>query len=164
MEKELPPAPPPLTVAEPAERASDDDVRMENTSERHTAQKRPTGGQECQALLTAELQLERRPGQRIKKPTIDLDDAILRARTALKEAQKKVAAAKAEARNEKRRKQRLLRKASSLSVADLERIQVLKRCGFVAEDQVAAAALADTDSEEGQSSAASSSKQSAGSR
>ena len=109
------------------------------------------------------LQSTRRPAQKIKKPSIDLDDAILRARNALKEAQRMVAAARADARNEKRRKQRLLRQASSLSAEDLDRIQVLKRCGFVADDQAALAALAETDSEAGQSSAAPSSNQAAGS-
>jgi hypothetical protein len=60
-----------------------------------------------------------------------LDSYIDQATQAMKQAQKKVNEAKALARNERRKKQRLLKKAASLSPADLERIAVLKRCGMM---------------------------------
>lgn len=41
-----------------------------------------------------------------------------------------MADARRNARNEKRKKQRLMKKASSLTAEDLERIAVLKRCGL----------------------------------
>ena len=68
--------------------------------------------------------------KRRRRPTIDIDDCIYQAREQLKKAKKIVAAAKAEARNERRRKQRVVKKAASLSLEDLERIAVLKRCGL----------------------------------
>ena len=45
-------------------------------------------------------------------------------------ARKQVQQARVQAKLEKRKKQRLVRKASSLNVEDLERIAVLKRCGL----------------------------------
>ena len=71
---------------------------------------------------------------RLKRPRIDLDDAIARAQQAMKEAQKSVADARRQGRNERRKKQRLLKKASGLSADDLERIAVLKRCGLHSKD------------------------------
>ena len=68
--------------------------------------------------------------KRAKKPAIDLDAAIRDAATAMKAAQKKVQEAKTQAKNERRKKQRLLKKAASLNAEDLERIAVLKRCGW----------------------------------
>ena len=69
--------------------------------------------------------------KRPRKPAIDLDNAIRDAAAAMKAAQKKVQEAKTQARNERRKKQRLLKKAASLNAEDLERIAVLKRCGWV---------------------------------
>ena len=77
-----------------------------------------------------------RPAQgtkRRRRPTIDIDDCIFQAREQLLKAKKIVAAAKAEARNERRRKQRVIKKAAALSMEDLERIAVLKRCGLQAD-------------------------------
>ena len=48
----------------------------------------------------------------------------------MKAAQKEVAEARRQARNERRKKQRLIKKAANLSAEDLERIAVLKRCGL----------------------------------
>ena len=81
-----------------------------------------------QARQVAEAETPKRKRQ--PKPTIDIDEHIERCRKGLKEARKAVAAAKAEARNEKRRKQRVIKKAAALSLEDLERIAVLKRCGL----------------------------------
>ena len=67
------------------------------------------------------------------KPIIDLDDHISKAQEATKMARKQVQQARAQAKLEKRKKQRLLRKASTLNVEDLERIAVLKRCGLIHE-------------------------------
>ena len=68
--------------------------------------------------------------KRGKRPAIDLDAAIRDAAAAMKAAQKKVQEAKTQAKNERRKKQRLLKKAASLNAEDLERIAVLKRCGW----------------------------------
>ena len=67
---------------------------------------------------------------RAKRPRIDYDDSIAQARAAMVKAQKDVADARRVARNERRKKQRLVRKAAALSADDLERIAVLKRCGL----------------------------------
>ena len=72
-------------------------------------------------------------GKRRPRPTIDIDSAIHECKQKLKEAQKKVQAARLHQRNEKRRKQRVVKKAASLSLEDLERIAVLKRCGLITE-------------------------------
>ena len=74
-----------------------------------------------------------KPGRkRPRKPVIDLDDHIRMAQEAIKSARKQVQQARVQAKLEKRRKQRLVRKASNLNVEDLERIADLKRCGLVA--------------------------------
>ena len=65
-----------------------------------------------------------------KSEQIDIDRNIKAAREAMKAAAKAVALAKANQRNEMRRKQRLLKKAAGLSSGDLERIAVMKRCGL----------------------------------
>ena len=70
-----------------------------------------------------------RAAKRQRKAPIDIDEHIATARQRMKEAQKMVSAAKAQARNEKRRKQRLMKKAATLTSEDLERIAVWKRCG-----------------------------------
>ena len=67
---------------------------------------------------------------RAKRPRIDYDESIAQARAAMVKAQKSVAEARRVARNERRKKQRLVKKAASLSPEDLERIAVLKRCGL----------------------------------
>jgi hypothetical protein len=61
---------------------------------------------------------------------IDIDLNIKAAREAMKAAAKAVSVAKANQRNEMRRKQRLMKKAAGLSSGDLERIAVMKRCGL----------------------------------
>jgi hypothetical protein len=63
-------------------------------------------------------------------PAIDLDASIEKARQAVQDAQKVMREARATARNERRRRARLIRKAASLSAKDLDRIAVLKRCGM----------------------------------
>ena len=47
-----------------------------------------------------------------------------------------LAAAKTAQKNQKKQKQRLIRKAGGLSAEDLERIAVLKRCGLYADDDL----------------------------
>ena len=69
-------------------------------------------------------------GKRRPRPRIDLDDAIARAQQSFKAAAKCMAKARADARNEKRKKARLFKKAAQLSAMDLERIAVLKRSGM----------------------------------
>ena len=72
----------------------------------------------------------RRAATRKRKATIDIDEHIATARRKMKEAQKQVSLAKAVARNEKRKKQRLMKKAATLTSEDLERIAVWKRSGM----------------------------------
>ena len=67
---------------------------------------------------------------RRQRPRIDLDESIAAARDAMKQAKKDMVEARRINKNEKRKKQRLLRKAAALSSEDLERIAVLKRCGL----------------------------------
>ena len=69
--------------------------------------------------------------KRRAKPALDLDEHIRTAQEAMKVARKQVHLARAQAKLEKRKKQRLVRKASSLNVEDLERIAVLKRCALL---------------------------------
>ncbi len=64
----------------------------------------------------------RRPGR------IDIDLAMEMERAAAARAMKVVMEARKQERNLKRRRQRLLKKASGLSADDLERIALLKRC------------------------------------
>ena len=68
--------------------------------------------------------------KRARKAPIDIDEHIAAARKAMHEAQKQVSAARSQARNEKRKKQRLMKKAATLTSEDLERIAVWKRCGL----------------------------------
>ena len=68
--------------------------------------------------------------KRRARPMIDFDEHIREARSKIKDMGKALAAAKANQRNERRKKQRLVRKAATLSAEDLERIAVLKRCGL----------------------------------
>jgi hypothetical protein len=79
--------------------------------------------------------------KRAKRPHIDYDAKIQEAAINIKEMGKAMAAAKSAQKNERRKKQRLVKKASALSPEDLERIAVLKRCGlFVAAGRDAIAA------------------------
>ena len=68
--------------------------------------------------------------QRTKRPRIDLDDSIAQAKAAMLQAMKQARDARNLARNERRKKQRLIKKAGNLSAEDLERVAVLKRCGL----------------------------------
>jgi hypothetical protein len=68
--------------------------------------------------------------KRAKRPDIDYDEKIQEATKNIKEMARAMAAAKSAQKNERRKKQRLVKKASALSPEDLERIAVLKRCGM----------------------------------
>ena len=70
------------------------------------------------------------PQKRPRAPKIDIDAAIAAYQQEVKKAAKLMAEARKSARNEKRKKQRLMKKASSLSTDDLERIATLKRVGL----------------------------------
>lgn len=67
---------------------------------------------------------------RARTPKIDIDALIAQHMANMKNAKKLESEAKKMVRNEKRKKQRLMKKASSLTPDDLERIAVLKRCGL----------------------------------
>ena len=98
-----------------------------------------------EAAASAESREERPDGEEVRaspkgaakrvRPSIDLDDFIKNASAAMRAAQKQVNACKAQAKNERRKKQRLLKKAATLSPSDLERIATLKRCGFVPDSE-----------------------------
>ena len=60
---------------------------------------------------------------------IDLDTKITEARTQMMEASKALTKARQEARNEKRKKARLLKKATGLTMLDLGRIAQMKHAG-----------------------------------
>ena len=68
------------------------------------------------------------------RPKIDLDDEIRRANDLAAMSRKMLTAAKNVSRNNRKAKQRLIKKAGKLSPEDLERIAVLKRCGMYDED------------------------------
>lgn len=70
------------------------------------------------------------PRKRQRAPKIDIDAAIAKHMEEVKKATKLVMDARRAAKNEKRRKARLMKKASTLTAEDLERIAVLKRCGL----------------------------------
>ena len=69
-------------------------------------------------------------GKRPRRPDIDLDSSMRRAREEVKKAAAEVARHRAQIRIDKKKKQRLVKKAGSLSAQDLERIAVMKRCGL----------------------------------
>ena len=73
-----------------------------------------------------------RPDRKLRKKAghIDLDDRILLAKQRAATAMLLVKQARNEARNEKKRRTRLLRKAGALTDLDLERIAKLKRAGL----------------------------------
>ena len=68
------------------------------------------------------------------RPKIDLDEEIRRANDVAAMSRKMLQAAKSVSRNNRKAKQRLIKKAGKLSPEDLERIAVLKRCGMYEED------------------------------
>ena len=68
--------------------------------------------------------------KREARPKIDLDERIREARQRMADAAKAISEARAEAKNDRRKKARLVKKASGLNPEDLERIAVLKRCGL----------------------------------
>ena len=72
--------------------------------------------------------------KREARPKIDLDDEIRRANELASVSRKMLAAARNTSRNNKKAKQRLIKKAGKLSPEDLERIAVLKRCGLFVEE------------------------------
>jgi len=84
-----------------------------------------------QASLPGVIQVIKKTKARRARPMIDLDDHIRKAQDAIKQARKQVQTARMQAKLEKRKKTRLMRKASSLNIEDLERIAVLKRCGLI---------------------------------
>ena len=67
--------------------------------------------------------------QKAARPNIDLDEEIRRANDLAAMSRKMLTAAKNVSRNNRKAKQRLIKKAGKLSPEDLERIAVLKRCG-----------------------------------
>ena len=82
------------------------------------------------------------------RPKIDLDDEIRRANDLAAMSRKMLQAARNVSRNNRKAKQRLIKKAGKLSPEDLERIAVLKRCGMFDEDEEEAP----TDNAEGEDS------------
>ena len=68
--------------------------------------------------------------KRVERPEIDLDNNIREARATIQRAQAALAQARQQAKADRRKKARLIKKACHLSPADLERIAVLKRCGL----------------------------------
>ena len=72
--------------------------------------------------------------KKASRPKIDLDDEIRRANDLANMSRKMLSAAKNVSRNNRKAKQRLIKKAGKLSPEDLERIAVLKRCGLYEED------------------------------
>ena len=78
--------------------------------------------------LNADGTPEKAPGpKRRRLGHIDLDDKIAEAKLKEKLAKAAVKATRAEIRNEKRRRTRLVKKAANLSVEDLEQIAKLKK-------------------------------------
>ena len=71
-----------------------------------------------------------RKRRRVDRPEIDLDTNIREARATIQRAQAAMTQARQQAKADRRKKARLIRKACHLSPADLERIAVLKRCGL----------------------------------
>ena len=67
--------------------------------------------------------------RRKEHPPIDIDKTIADAREAVKAAQRAMTEARALARNERRKRARLIKKAAQLSPRDLDRIAILKKCG-----------------------------------
>ena len=72
--------------------------------------------------------------KKVLRSKIDLDDEIRQANQLAAMSRKMLTAAKNVSRNNRKAKQRLIKKAGKLSPEDLERIAVLKRCGMYDED------------------------------
>ena len=68
--------------------------------------------------------------KRPARPKIDIDAKITDLSKDIVAAQKLLKETKTLQRNERRKKQRLIKKAAGLSSTDLERIAVIKRCGL----------------------------------
>lgn len=90
-------------------------------------------GPDSRAESTASEESSRRR-KRVDRPEIDLDSNIREARATIQRAQAALAQARQQAKQDRRKKARLIRKACHLSPADLERIAVLKRCGLTGID------------------------------
>lgn len=102
-------------------------------------------------ILTEEDNMEQQASERVRppvaqpkvrgrpkaksKPKIDLDEEIAEANRLAEISRRMLGAAKTIQRNNRRSKQRLMRKAGKLSPEDLERIAVLKRCGLYAQNE-----------------------------
>ena len=67
---------------------------------------------------------------RRKQGRIDYDNNIARKKVEMKELSRELRRTKADSRNEKRKKQRLVRKAAQLTIVDLHRIAALKKAGI----------------------------------
>ena len=70
------------------------------------------------------------PGERRKQGKIDYDHNIALKKVEMKELSRSLKRTKADSRNEKRKKQRLVRKAAQLTIVDLHRIAALKKAGI----------------------------------
>jgi len=68
------------------------------------------------------------------RPKIDLDEEIRRANDLAAMSRKMLSVARQTSKNNRKAKQRLIKKAGKLSPEDLERIAVLKRCGLFQEE------------------------------
>ena len=86
----------------------------------------PVAGPVGQAAAAGTPQKRKRP----ERPKIDIDAKIGDLSRDIVAAQKLLKETKTLQRNERRKKQRLVKKASGLSSTDLERIAVIKRCGL----------------------------------
>ena len=90
----------------------------------------PAGAAAAAVAEPAANAAEASPKKRQRAPKIDIDAAIAVYQQEVKKAAKLMAEARRSAKNEKRKKQRLMKKASTLSQDDLERIATLKRVGL----------------------------------
>ena len=79
----------------------------------------------CAAAAGSPLKRKRAP-----RPKIDIDAKITDLSVDIAKAQKLLKETKTLQRNERRKKQRLVKKAAGLSSMDLDRIAVIKRCGM----------------------------------
>ena len=86
----------------------------------------PSPGPLGEAAPAASGEKRKRPA----RPRIDIDAKITDLSVDIAKAQKLLKETKTLQRNERRKKQRLIKKAAGLSSNDLERIAVIKRCGL----------------------------------
>ena len=84
---------------------------------------------------TAPAERGRQTRKRVERPEIDLDANIRDARATIERARAALTQARQQAKADRRRKARLIKKACHLTPADLKRIAVLKRCGFSGVDR-----------------------------